>query len=95
MIFNKFKILEQKSEEQALVYLYTTLIDLTTQQSESFLDSIDNDLLTSDSIVHILNALSPKKNEIKNWDKFVKIAEGKLIELVGLKESKDLMGVIL
>ena len=93
-IFSKFKLLEEKSEERALVYLYESIIELSTEEIEKFLESVDKSLLTSDSIVHILNAISPKKNEIKNLSSFVDMCKEKLIELEGEKVAEDLMKVL-
>ncbi len=98
IIFSTYlAILEQESAEKALVYLYTSLIALLRDSNscELFLASINEDLLSVDAIVHILNALSPIKEKIQNWDYFVRVSERRLTEMEGEVNAKDLLGVIL
>jgi len=90
-IFSNFIKLEQESEERSLVYLYESLIDLKdSNDCDIFLESVKPELLTSDSIVHILNSMSWRKN-LKNWDNFVSISEKRLLELVGEKETNVIL----
>jgi len=93
-IFDKFLILEQKSEEESLVYLYESLIYCDIIDCEIFIDSIIEDYLSSDAIVHTLNALSIRKKEIYNWEKFLEKSTKRLIDLEGEKTTKTLLEVI-
>lgn len=95
MIFLNYLNLKSVSEESSLVYLYTTLIKLDEKQCEEFLDSIKIRLLSTDAIVHIFNAISPKKDKIKNWKIFVELATQKLILTEGEEVTNDLLKVIL
>ena len=56
---NYLSILENESSERALVYLYTAVIAILDdiKGCDLFLESIKDDLLSVDAIVHILNAL--------------------------------------
>jgi hypothetical protein len=94
---NYLYILKNESSERALVYLYTSLIAILDdiKSCDLFLECIKDDLLSVDAIVHILNALSPNKNQLRNWNSFVDKCEKKLIELEGPENAKDLLGVIL
>ncbi len=94
---NYLSIVENDSTEQALVYLYISLIDLLKDSisCESFIDSIHKELLSIDAIVHILNALSPIKDKIRNWSSFVLKAEKIIIEQEGKETADDLLKVIL
>ena len=96
-IFSNYLIIweAEQSDEHALVYLFESLIDLKDpKMCELFLDTVQEDFLSSDAIVHILNALSPKKEKIKNWDSFVSMCEKKLIELEGKELAMTLLNIL-
>lgn len=86
---------EEVNKEEYLVTLYKKCIKLTTKESFQYLQQLDIENLSVDEIVHIWNALSPKKRGIKNWKNFIEISKNRMIELIGEDETKNLMGVIL
>jgi hypothetical protein len=83
------------NKEEDLVTLYKKCIKFTTKESFQYLQNLDIENLSVDEIVHIWNALSPKKRGIKNWENFIELSKNRMIELVGEEETKNLMGVIL
>lgn len=94
-IFDTYLKRYKSSEEDALVYLYSSLIELEDNQCEIFLNSVPMEKTDTDSIVHILNALSPRKEIISNWDEYVSKFRVRLIELEGEESINELMSVIL
>ena len=97
---NYLWIKEKENKERSLVYLYNCLIDFNEKQCELFLDNIMDEYLEQfskdiNAIVHVLNAISPKKNNIKNWEKFVSIIKKKSIEIYGEDETNEFLTVIL
>lgn len=97
LIFSNYIfILKYDSSERALVYLYTSLINILNDvdRCETFINSINEDLLSVDAIVHIINALSPSKLKIKNWNSFISKAAEKLIEIEGEDNALNLLKVI-
>lgn len=83
------------SEEEKLLNLYKKCIKFTTKESFQYLQQLDIENLSVDEIVHIWNALSPKKKGIGNWKNFIVMSKNRMIELVGEKETENLMKVIL
>jgi hypothetical protein len=81
--------------EDKLVYLYKKCINFTIDEASSYLEDLYVDELSTDEIVHMLNALSPRKKDIKGWGNFVEMCKKRLIFLEGKESSEDLMIVIL
>ena len=96
-ILLQFKIIELESEEAALSYLFESLIDMLNniEACEEFLQTAKNEVLSTDAMVHILNALSPVKTKIGCWDEFVQDTFKKLTKNEGETNAKDLLKVIL
>lgn len=94
-VFDTYLKRYKSSEEDALVYLYSSLIEMKDEDCEVFLNSVPMEKTNTDSIVHILNALSPRKMIISNWNEYVSKFKIKLIELEGEELTKELMKVIL
>ena len=94
-IFPNYVSLLKKSEEEALVYLYESLIKLlnTPSECEIFLETISTEHLSTNCITHVLNALAPRREEIKNWNPFYQFCKGKLISLMGEEKTLDLLKV--
>lgn len=89
-------LLNENREESALVYLYETLNDELENitNCDSFLKISIGMQMTSDIIVHILNALSPIKSTLRNWEEF-KVYSTELLESeVGKKTAKTLLNAI-
>jgi len=83
------------NEEEKLVELYKKCIDFNVEESFTYLENINVEELTVSEIVHIWNAISPKKKDITNWDNFVEISKNRMIKEVGEEMTENLMGVIL
>lgn len=95
-VFETYLDINKNSEEDALVYLYKSLIEFETiEECEEFLKNVPIESTNTDSIVHILNALSPRKHLISNWDEYVLKFKNRLIELEGEESIDNLMTVIL
>jgi hypothetical protein len=96
-IFDGYLRINRYHHEGALVYLYENLVDIQKdpQQCSDFLNTVKMEAIDSDAIVHILNALSPNKENIPNWNHFETKAHQRLTKLVGEEKAKDLMKVTL
>ena len=89
-------LLEKNKLENALVHLYMELnhnID-NPDNLNNFLMYVMDKPLNSDVIVHILNAVSPRKLKLSNWDEFVSTSTSRLNELVGSELTQRLLKVI-
>lgn len=100
-LWNEVQIaLNQGNEQGGLYLLFETLHrELWTLKNYNncnrFLILISSAKLSSDVIVHVLNVLSPKKEELKFWNEFVAISKKRLEETQGEEIAKQLMSVIL
>lgn len=67
------RLLENRSSESSLVFLYMELNKILKDPiiCDSFLLVVSNEILSTDAATHILNALSPIKDELKYWSLFV------------------------
>lgn len=85
------------NDENKLVDLYKRFIYIAGdyKKCEEFLENIPEEYLNTDAIVHILNALSIHKNNIRNWSDFVILSEKILTEEHGEEIAKDLLKVII
>lgn len=98
-LWNEFqKILDYGKKQPAIGFLYETLIDNldNTSNCNSFLDYCISQslILTSDTIVHILNALLSIKDKLDNWNDFKVYCKAQLLKTVGEKRTEQLMSVI-
>lgn len=93
---NVTSLLNENREESALVYLYETLNDElgNITKCDSFLKISLGMQMTSDVIVHILNALSPIKSTLRNWEEFKAYSTGLLKREVGERTTKILLNAI-
>lgn len=85
------------NEEESLFKLYSTLNEelCNPKTCNNFLRFSIGRKMDSDQIVHILNALSPIKGRLRDWDAFVTYSTGLLINEVGELEAKVLLDSLL
>jgi len=93
-------LLDSGSLEKALVDLYMTLNDeahiyKNYDNCNKFLKHLSSQILITDILVHVLNALSPIKQELSNWDEFVTLCKNFFIETEGEEKAKQLLNVIM
>lgn len=93
---NITNLINETREEEALVYLYETLIDELENitNCDSFLKFSIGIEMNSDIIVHILNALSSIKAKLKHWEEFKLYSIGILEQNVGQETAKILLNAI-
>lgn len=89
-------LLADNKQEKALLLLYSELIDQlkNIDNCNNFILYVSKFEMNSDLIVHILNALSPVRNLLTNWDEFVSLSTEKLIKQVGEPTAQILLKVI-
>lgn len=85
-----------KNQEKGLVYLYETLIDNLhdIEYCDKFLKYSMKEPMRSDIIIHIHNALSPIKDKLSYWDKFIEHSTYLLKEQLTEKEALELIKII-
>jgi hypothetical protein len=90
---NTLALYSENREEAALAFLYESLHDEIENFSncDSFLGTSLEMAMNSDVIVHILNALSPIKSKLQNWDEFTLVSFESLKREVGADTAKILM----
>lgn len=83
-------------KELSLVKLFEVLNGAlnSSEELESFLGVMMKHKPNADQIVHTLNALSPIKHNLNNWEKFVDFSYNRLTEQLGEEEAKELLKVI-
>jgi hypothetical protein len=93
---NVTALLSEDREEAALIYLYKSLVDelANTTACNTFLKISMDQTMSSDVIVHILNALSPIRFKLDYWKDFQQYAEKSLEKEVGTETAKQLLKVI-
>lgn len=83
------------SSKEALISLYNSLLGLLSNQDDSndFIIYVYNKKLelTSDCIVHILNAFKPIKGKLEAWEKFVDFCQDSLTKSIGEKRANQLI----
>jgi hypothetical protein len=96
-ILLNFYEISNASEEKSLVYLYESLVyeQKNPEFCDKFLIDVMKSPLTTNMVVHILNVLSPLKNDIPIWNDFVKMSHQFLIDQEGEENAKKLLKVIL
>jgi len=90
-------LLNKNKEQEALLHLFSTLNSELGNASncDNFLQHAMNHELSSDLIVHIINALSPIKADLKNWGKFSDFSKTSLVNELGDATATRLLNVIL
>lgn len=93
------RIYNNESKDLSFAYLFEELRKQVLNEKyricDSFLATLSIDEFDSTFIVHVLNALSPAKNRLKEWEKFKIDAFNKLVFLKGEEYASMLMKVIL
>ena len=84
-------------EETGLILLFEGLLDEKSNPNNCnlFLAHIMNHELSSDVIVHVLNALAPIRDTLSNWEVFVKQSTISLEKEMPHNEVKFLLQVII
>lgn len=90
------KLYKDGNSGEALFILYSDLHDNKDnfEMCDEFLLKGMSKNMSSDIIVHILNALCCRRNNYKNWDKFVEYCTELLNKQVGAEVTIQLLGVI-
>lgn len=102
-VMHKYRLMLRESEERALVYLFRTIHDSLNDEMMIWVIVCElmSDFTSVDTVVHALNALSPIKDKIRDWDKvynwsmFTRAAHKYLIKQCGWKVAEKLMKVII
>lgn len=83
-------------KQKALYTLYDKLIEQlqNPDKCNDFINHVMKYDLSSDVIVHILNALSPIKDKLSMWDDFVDFSTKELTTKVGAEKASRLLNVI-
>jgi len=99
-LWTEAKSLLDKGEKDSAHYLiFESLWNETFEKKnykncDEFIKYVIKEDIDSFMIVHILNVLSPKKEEFSYWNEFVEKCTEKLIEQTGEEYTKDLLKVI-
>lgn len=86
-------LLDENKEQEALVFLYSSLIDelKNTASCEAFLRLCIQKTINSDVIIHTINALYSIKSKLESWTNFIDHSRELLYKEVGPKEAKILL----
>lgn len=89
-------LLTNGKKQKALYTLYDRLIEQleSPHKCDNFIIHVMKYDLSSDVIVHILNALSPIKNKLEAWESFVNFSTAELEKKVGPEKTSRLLNVI-
>ena len=93
---NLWSLVKSCKQQSGLVHLYGCLNDNLKNpiKCNDFIDYIIDKPLTTDECVHILNALSPIKDKLNNWNMFVEKATKCFMDAGGKELTDRLLNVI-